>query len=232
MFKSVEDFRNSGIWKNTRNKYVFMRFKGHDFVTCDRCGKKILTSYDGIVHHKIELSNSNINNPDVALNSDNFEFLCHDCHDKEHKRFKYQGLKTVYVVHGCPCSGKSTYVREHAHKNDLIIDIDRIYTAVSINDIYDKPKAIQSAVFNVYNSLLDMVKRRYGSWENAYVITSNRYAKQVERMVDELKAEYIHIPCEYKAAMDRMKRRLDNHKYMDEKLWMGLIDEYYEYNQD
>lgn len=232
MYKSVEDFRNSGIWKNTRNKYVFMRFKDHDYVTCDRCGKKILTPYDGIVHHKIELTNSNINDPKITLSPDNFEFVCLDCHNKEHKRFGYQGLKTVYVIHGCPCAGKSTYVREHAHKNDLIVDIDRIYTAVSINDMYDKPKAIQSAVFTLYNGLLDMVKRRTGAWEDAYVITSNRYAKQVERMVDELKAEYIHIPCEYKVAVERMKKRIATHKYMDEKLWLGLIDEYYEYNDD
>lgn len=36
----------------------------------------------------------------------------------------------VRVVTGPPCSGKSTYVDEHANRGDLVIDLDRIAYAV------------------------------------------------------------------------------------------------------
>ena len=34
--------------------------------------------------------------------------------------------KQVYIIYGSPLSGKTTYVKEHAQKGDLIIDIDNI----------------------------------------------------------------------------------------------------------
>ena len=37
------------------------------------------------VHHIIELTPENINDPNVALNPDNLVSLCHDCHTKETK---------------------------------------------------------------------------------------------------------------------------------------------------
>ena len=35
----------------------------------------------------------------------------------------------VKLVYGAPCSGKSTYVKEHAGENDLIWDFDRLLMA-------------------------------------------------------------------------------------------------------
>ena len=37
-----------------------------------------------IVHHKVYLTASNINDPSIALNAENLETLCKDCHDIEH----------------------------------------------------------------------------------------------------------------------------------------------------
>lgn len=39
-----------------------------------------------IVHHKVYLTPTNINNPDVTLNWDNLQLLCIDCHNKEHSK--------------------------------------------------------------------------------------------------------------------------------------------------
>ena len=40
-------------------------------------GNFILVDYD-------KIDESNINNPEVTLNFDNFELLCQDCHNHEH----------------------------------------------------------------------------------------------------------------------------------------------------
>ena len=37
-----------------------------------------------ICHHKKHLNSHNIGDPAVALNQDNLEALCKDCHNKEH----------------------------------------------------------------------------------------------------------------------------------------------------
>ena len=39
-------------------------------------------------------------------------------------------MKTV-LVYGSACSGKNTYVREHSHEGDLIIDFDALHQAIS-----------------------------------------------------------------------------------------------------
>ena len=35
-----------------------------------------------IVHHKIELTQQNVHNPEIALNWDNFSYECKRCHDQ------------------------------------------------------------------------------------------------------------------------------------------------------
>ena len=39
-----------------------------------------------IVHHKIELTPDNINDPDISLNHRRLMYLCHNCHNKIHGR--------------------------------------------------------------------------------------------------------------------------------------------------
>lgn len=67
-------FYDSTAWKKCKRSYIS---KVHGL--CERCGEP---GY--IVHHKKYLTPNNINNPDVALNHDNLEYLCLACHNKEH----------------------------------------------------------------------------------------------------------------------------------------------------
>lgn len=70
----AKGFYKSKAWKQCREAYVKSVYG-----LCERCGKP---GY--IVHHKILLTPSNINNPNITLNWDNLEYLCLDCHNKEH----------------------------------------------------------------------------------------------------------------------------------------------------
>lgn len=70
----AEKFYKSKAWRKCRDAY-FILMHG----LCERCngpGK--------IVHHTIELTPENINNPEITLNHDLLELLCQDCHNKEH----------------------------------------------------------------------------------------------------------------------------------------------------
>lgn len=67
-------FYKSKAWRTCREGYIKSVYG-----LCERCGQP-----GDEVHHKIRLTPSNINDPNVALNWDNLELLCMSCHSKEH----------------------------------------------------------------------------------------------------------------------------------------------------
>ena len=54
---------------------------------CNRCNETLLDFSKLIGHHRIELNEDNVYDPKVSLNPDRIEIICHDCHNKEHRRF-------------------------------------------------------------------------------------------------------------------------------------------------
>jgi 5-methylcytosine-specific restriction protein A len=67
-------FYESPAWRSTR-AYIFKRDSG----LCVRCGAP-----GEIVHHKQELTPTNINDPMISLNENNLETLCRACHAIAH----------------------------------------------------------------------------------------------------------------------------------------------------
>jgi 5-methylcytosine-specific restriction protein A len=68
----AKPFYNSRSWRQCRASYID---KVHGL--CERCDKAGL-----ILHHKIELTPMNIHDPNITLNHDNLQYLCHDCHNR------------------------------------------------------------------------------------------------------------------------------------------------------
>lgn len=52
---------------------------------CERCKARGIYKPGYIVHHKEYITPGNISNPNITLNLDNLEYVCEDCHNKEHK---------------------------------------------------------------------------------------------------------------------------------------------------
>ena len=73
--KFAKSFYNSKEWKQCRDA-----FKASKFGICERCGNANGTE----VHHKIELNEMNINDPNITLNFKNLELLCQTCHAIHH----------------------------------------------------------------------------------------------------------------------------------------------------
>lgn len=79
-------FYKSGLWQNCRDSYASKRGW-----LCERCLERNVLSYGEIVHHKIELTPDNINDPTITLNFDNLELLCRQCHAEAHNnRLKHR----------------------------------------------------------------------------------------------------------------------------------------------
>ena len=80
MKEYAKDFYKSAAWKRARQT-VIKRANG----LCERCRAAGLYRPGVIVHHKDYITPENIHNPGVTLSLDNLEYLCEDCHNKEHK---------------------------------------------------------------------------------------------------------------------------------------------------
>lgn len=76
-------FYKSKAWLNCREAYIKSQ-RG----LCEECLKEGRLTPAEIVHHKVELTPENINDPNISLNFDNLEAVCHACHDKIHDRRK------------------------------------------------------------------------------------------------------------------------------------------------
>lgn len=70
-------FYKSKAWQKCRDGYI-ASVNG----LCEECLKENKITPGYIVHHKVELTPDNINNPDITLNWDNLEYCCQDCHNK------------------------------------------------------------------------------------------------------------------------------------------------------
>lgn len=183
---------NSKEWKDLRQSLIIQRG-----AKCERCGKDCtFAPYELIGHHKKELTPANVNDAMIALNPDNIEIICTDCHNKEHHRFGYQHNHNVYLIYGAPCSGKSTLVRQMMHRGDMVVNMDMLYQAISGCVMYDKPDNLKGNVLRVQALLIDQIKMRYGQWGDAYIEGGYPIKAIREDMIKKLKAEPLF--CEAK----------------------------------
>jgi hypothetical protein len=111
----------------------------------------------------------------------------------------------VYLVYGAPCSGKTTYVEQHAGTDDLIIDIDKLCAAISINPLYTKPDAIVDAATGIRDYLISAIAGGAGTWRDAWVIGGYPSKTKRDAIIKQLNAEPIFIDANIETCMQRAK---------------------------
>jgi hypothetical protein len=193
---------------------------------CVKCKSVIANPKDIILHHKKELTPENVHDVSISLNPVNIEVVCFDCHNKIHNRFGYQSARSVYIVYGAPLSGKKTYVKDNMKRGDIVIDMDMLYQALSLQDTYSKPDNLFSNVMAVHNQLIDHIKTRYGKWHNAWIIGGYADKYKREKTADDIGAEIIFcdvskIECINRLAMD------DSRQCMKEE-WTKYINKWFD----
>lgn len=220
---SLSTFYQSREWINLLSVIKAERINEQGFIICEHCGKPIVAKYDCIGHHKIELTEMNVNDYEISLNPSNVVLVHHKCHNEIHERFGcYQ--RKVYLVTGAPCSGKNSFIYAAANKEDLILDIDNIWQMISINERYNKPGRLKQNVFMVRDCLLDQVKTRAGGWRNAYIIGGYPLAPERNRLAEMLGAEIIHIDTPKEECLIRAKERPGE--------WVKFINDYFDKYQE
>lgn len=224
---TLETFYKSREWETFRLNLIHERTNENGEVICAKCGKPILKRYDCIGHHRIPLTEDNVNDYTISLNPDNVELIHFKCHNKEHDRdFKFTEKK-VYLVYGSPCSGKTSWVNENAYGDDLIVDIDRLWDAIcndgrykKVNGKSNKPHRLKANLFGLRDCLFDQIKIRKGMWRNAYIIGGYPLRTERDRICDLLRAQPIFIDTEKSECLERAKAERPAQ-------WLQYIDDWF-----
>ena len=72
-------YNNQGFYRSTAWRRVSAAYMSSQGYLCERCGAPAT-----ICHHRRYLDDKNVGDPAIALNQDNLEALCQDCHNAEH----------------------------------------------------------------------------------------------------------------------------------------------------
>ena len=205
----LSDFYKSDKWETLRAIVISERVNPSDgFIYCEYCGKPITRAYDLIAHHVQELTETNYQDAEISLNPKNLKLVHHACHNRIHEKSGFKTRK-AYIIYGAPLSGKSSYVESVMNPGDLIVDIDNIWECVSGCSRYVKPKRLNSVVFGVRDTLLDMVKYRRGTWNVAYIVGGYPLATERERLAGDIGAECILIDTDKATCLQRLEQQTE-----------------------
>lgn len=205
MFTSLSQFYNSQEWRNFRQGLIAKRVSPTDgCLRCEHSGKVLVNSYDIVLHHKTPLTMKNVNDYAVSLNPENIMIVSQQAHNEIHNRFGYCAERKVYYVYGAPCSGKTSFVNSIKGNSDLVVDMDNIWQCITGGQRYEKPAALKHNAFALRDSLYDMVKKRAGKWERAFIITGGAVKGIREREIASFGAEPIFIDTSEAECLTRL----------------------------
>lgn len=222
---TAHELYTSGEFRKLRAGLMVERVNDSGILCCEYCGKPILHDYDCIAHHKTEVTATNLNDAEITLNPRNIQLVHLRCHNAIHERFG-QSCKKVYMIWGAPCSGKNTFVNANKGGNDIIVDMDALWMAITGGAKYFKPEALKTNVFLLRNTLLDQVKTRTGKWNTAYILSTEPRRASRERICREINAEPIQIKVTREEALKRLTADKERKNVADE--WAGYINNFFD----
>lgn len=130
----------------------------------------------------------------------------------------------VYLIYGSPCSGKSTYIKEHMKRGDLICDVDLIYGAISGQMLHDAELYTHEIACKLDQILKDIIRDREGNWKDAYVVSIANTDERVKKDMERVNAdEAIFIDTPYEVCLDRSKERPPYFVWLIQE-WFGTSD--------
>jgi adenylate kinase family enzyme len=196
---------------------------------CQHCGKVVARANELTLHHVKELTPENVGDYNISLNPENVAVVHYDCHGEIHHRFGHQPNKlnrSVYIIYGPPMSGKTTLAKDRMQRGDIVVDIDKLYAAVSMLSEYDKPDNLFSNVRGMHNLLIDNIKTRFGKWNNAFIVGGYADKYKREKLANDLGAELIFCDIDKKECMERLNND-EARKYRHDE-WSTYINKWFD----
>ncbi len=112
---------------------------------------------------------------------------------------------TLFIITGPPCAGKSTYAREYAGPEDMIVDLDRIALSIAAEGTPhgEYPLAIRNTARLMRKAIIPaaiMHARR----RDAYIIDSKPTLK-ARHIYRKHEAVFVEMTAPYKVLVARIK---------------------------
>lgn len=220
---TLDNFYQSKEWIRFRQVVIAERYKDDGYIYDEVTGKPIVRPYDIILHHKIFLTDDNVNDKLISLNPELIQIVSHKTHNQLHAKFGYK-KQEVFLVYGSPCSGKSTFVRDVSCMGDLILDIDLIWQNITGGLLYVKPPCLNAVAFGIRDYMMDCIRTRRGKWQNAYIVGGYPLVSERERLCRQLGAREIYVDATKTECLKRLELDPDR----DTKEWTGYIETWWD----
>lgn len=130
----------------------------------------------------------------------------------------------VYIISGAVGSGKTTYTQKMKKKGDVVIDMDKIVSALhGDNEAHPDYSDVMNVAMDARQAIYNSIKSRKDNWNNAYIITSNSKKDYVDELANSLDAEVVTMDASVDDCMDHILNddtRENKSRDMDlAKLW-------------
>ena len=158
MIFTLETFYTSNEWRKFRETFIAERLARDGELIDEETSEIIIDPSKVVLHHKIHLTEENVNNREISLNPKNIELVSEQTHIKIHDRFNCNGRK-IYIA---------KKIEDVKIRYDLIDDFDLLKKAVGNAD----NSLINDNIWVLYNSIIDQIRTRRGKWTTAVVISN------------------------------------------------------------
>ncbi|HHV61139.1 MAG TPA: AAA family ATPase [Firmicutes bacterium] len=212
----VVEFYHSQAWLALRRRAL-----ERDAYLCQPCLREHRITPADTVHHIVPIEQD----WDRRLDLSNLEAICRACHNRLHGRGEGVSQATqVTLVCGPPGSGKTSYVREHARRGDLILDLDAIFMAISGLPWYDKPEELLPFAAEARDAILRRLERP-SNVRRAWVIMSGAKRQERESLRQRLRAKVVMLDVPADECMRRIKQ--DERRAHQVEEWRGLVERWW-----
>jgi hypothetical protein len=189
---------------------------------CRRCWADGVVTMGQLVDHIVRIEEA----PELRLVDANLQTLCRDCHKEKtygedmagHAVGKPMWLKPsrvpLTIVCGPPASGKSSWVRQHAGPDDLVLDLDVIacdVAGIPFTHAWDR-KHLNEAL-HVRNRMLGRLSKKTPGFKRAWLIVGEPSPQGRQWWADTLKPDRIVVMetpavlCLHRASNDNDRQR-------------------------
>lgn len=211
--RTLQEFYWSRTWRDFRASVVASRRDSKGDVICSHCGLPIVRPYDLILHHVVELDETNFTDPEVALNPDNVVCVHSACHNVIHAKVGSR-MRQAWLVWGPPHAGKEEYVRSLVQKGDIWVSLESLYRSLGVGGIQT---SLSQLVFPMWDECLQGIGRRSGHWRNAYVIGTYPGDQERERVLRLIRGREVFVDTPVDECLRRCETEQDR---MDVERWI------------
>ena len=102
--------------------------------------------------------------------------------------------REVFIINGAPGSGKTTWALQKMAPGDLLVDVDYLCAALcGTAALYTDHEPVLNLALDLSERLYDVIEKRHGKWNRAFVVTASSDMQKVDALVNRLGGQLIQM---------------------------------------